>query len=131
MLDTHTCIYIARRRPPEVESHFSRIPRGEIAISAITYGELAFGATKSKRALHDQASVAALLPVAPVLAIDEEVSAAYGKLRADLQAKRTTIGNNDVWIGAHALSLGLVLVTNNEREFRRIDGLAIQNLVSR
>jgi tRNA(fMet)-specific endonuclease VapC len=129
MLDTNTCIYIARRRPPEVETRFARIARGELVISAITHGELAFGAAKSKRALNDQESLAAVLRVAPVLPIDEEVSAAYGKLRADLQAKRTTIGNNDIWIGAHALSLGLILVTNNEGEFRRIEGLAIENWV--
>jgi tRNA(fMet)-specific endonuclease VapC len=130
MLDTNICIYIARHRPPEVEAHFARIAKGEVAISAITHGELAFGAAKSKRALNDQATLAAMLHETPVLAIGEEVSATYGELRADLEAKKMTIGGNDLWIGAHALTLGLILVTNNEREFRRVEGLAIENWVS-
>jgi len=62
-----------------------------------------------------------------VLALDERASTVYGIVRADLERKGLVIGTNDLWIGAHALSLGLVLVTNNTREFSRIEGLTVEN----
>jgi len=127
MLDTDMCIYIAKRRPPQAQVRFTRVTVGEVVISVITHGELAFGAAKSKRAASDQASLDRMLLETPIMPLGEETSAIYGAIRADLESKGQTIGGNDLWIGAHALSLGLILVTNNVREFSRVSGLKIEN----
>jgi tRNA(fMet)-specific endonuclease VapC len=68
-----------------------------------------------------------LLDLLPVLALPETAAEAYGAMRAELQSKGEMIGNNDLWIAAHALAAGLTLVTNNEKEFRRVRGLKVQN----
>jgi tRNA(fMet)-specific endonuclease VapC len=100
---------------------------GEAVISAITYGELAYGAQKSQ--LREQAAEQ-LTELAALLRVQEMPPLAgqfYGTMRAALEASGELIGNNDLWIAAHAKAAELVLVTNNEREFRRIKGLKIQN----
>ena len=130
MLDTDTCVYIARGKHRRVQVRLAQIAFGAIAVSAATYGELAYGAAKSKLSHLAEQSLNALMVNTRILPIDDQVATAYGKLRADLERRGRTIGNNDLWIGAHALSLGLILVTNNEREFRRIDGLSIENWAS-
>jgi len=127
MLDTDTCVYIARGRHRGVQLRLAKIAFGAIAVSAVTYGELAYGASKSKLSHLAERSLSDLMMNTQILPIDDQVAAAYGKLRADLERKGRTIGNNDLWIGAHALSLGLTLVTNNTREFSRIEGLAVEN----
>jgi len=127
MLDTDMCIYIAKRRPLQVEARFLATAAEELSVSVITHGELAFGTIKSRRAKSDQANLAEMLLQIEVLALDERASTVYGIVRADLERKGLVIGTNDLWIGAHALSLGLVLVTNNTREFSRIEGLTVEN----
>ena len=130
LLDTNICIYIQRRKPPEVLNRFKKLKPGEAVISVITWGELLYGAEKSARrleALHALEEFAALIPV---VHITEEVGRAYGMIRADLELKGQPIGNNDLWIAAHAKAYGLSLVTNNEREFRRISGLKVLNWVA-
>ncbi len=127
MLDTDTCVYIARGKQKKVQFRLAQVPFGAIAVSAATYGELAYGAAKSKFSHLAEKSLTDLLVNTQILPIDDEVAAAYGKLRADLDRKGRIIGNNDLWIGAHALSLGLILVTNNTREFSRIEGLTLEN----
>jgi len=127
LLDTNICIYIRRRRPPEVLARFERLRTGEAVISVITYGELTYGAQKSQfreKAAEQLAELAALLPAMDLPPSAGEV---YGSIRAALELAGETIGNNDLWIAAHAKAAGLTLVTNNEREFRRIPGLKIQN----
>lgn len=129
LLDTNICIYIRRRRPPEILQRFRRLTVGEAAISVITFGELIYGAEKSVErasALQRLEELAGLLPVLPLPA---DASRTYGALRAELEAAGRTIGNNDLWIAAHAKAAGLVLVTNNEREFQRVGGLEIENWV--
>lgn len=127
LLDINICIYIRQKRPPKVLTHFQRMQSGDAVISIITYGELFYGAQKSRhrtRALEQLAELALLLPIA---ALPNEAATTYGVVRADLEKRGETIGNNDLWITAHALSAGLTLITNNEREFRRIRGLRIEN----
>lgn len=127
LLDTNICIYIRRRRPPEVLARFERLRPGEAVISVITYGELAYGAQKSQsreQAIEQLAELAALLPV---MATPPLAGQFYGSMRAALEAGGELIGNNDLWIAAHAKAAELALITNNEREFRRIPGLKIQN----
>lgn len=130
LLDTNICIYIRQSRPPEVLARFRRLKPGEAIISLITYGELVYGAEKSQhrtKVLHQLAELTQLLPVAP---LPEEAGRAYGELRAGLERLGQMIGNNDLWIAAHAKASDLILVTNNEREFKRIPGLKVQNWAS-
>ena len=129
LLDTNICIYIRRERPQAVLNRFKVLPPGSTAISVITYGELTYGVRKSlepRKAMMILEELIALIPVMP-LAVD--VAEAYGAIRADLAARGELIGNNYLWIAAHARSLKMTLVTNNENEFQRVDGLTIENWV--
>ena len=130
LLDTNICIYVRRRRPPEVRARFSRLGAGEAALSVITYGELMHGAAK----LHPVPPRAAeqiqeFLDLIEVLPLPIEAGQKYGEIRAFLESKGQTIGNNDLWIAAHAICADLIVVTNNEREFRRVPTLRVENWV--
>lgn len=129
MLDTNICIYIAKSQPAKLVARFERLKPGEVVISAITYGELCYGAAKSLQRQKALATLAELLHDVPVAVLDETVGRAYGEIRAALEKHGQMIGNNDLWIGAHARALGLTLATNNEREFHRIEGLSVENWV--
>ena len=129
LLDTNICIHIRRQRPPEVLARFQRLKPGEAVLSVITYGELTYGAEKSRFREQSMRLLAELAGLVPVMGLPVQAGQFYGAIRAALEAKGETIGNNDLWIAAHARAAGLVLVTNNEREFRRIQGLKIQNWV--
>jgi tRNA(fMet)-specific endonuclease VapC len=130
LLDTNICIYIRRERPKAVLDRFRELPPGSTAISVVTYGELIYGVHKSpapQKAMLVLEDLTALIPVLPMAA---DVAKAYGLIRSDLAARGELIGNNDLWIAAHAKRLGLTLVTNNEREFQRVEGLTIENWVA-
>jgi tRNA(fMet)-specific endonuclease VapC len=103
---------------------------GEAVLSVITYGELVYGVEKSEFRKQAITQLAELTGLMPVMALPLEVGQFYGAIRAALEAKGEMIGNNDLWIAAHAKAAGLTLVTNNEREFRRVEGLKTQNWVS-
>jgi tRNA(fMet)-specific endonuclease VapC len=127
--DTRICIYIRQRRPQEVLRRFHRLRAGEVALSVITYGELLYRAAKSA---HRSAAIERLqlVRLLPALALPEGAGETYGSIRAELESKGEMIGNNDLWIAAHALAAELTLVTNNEKEFRRVRGLRVQNWAS-
>jgi tRNA(fMet)-specific endonuclease VapC len=130
LLGTNICIYIAKHNPPAVRERFARHPAAELAMSVITLGELRFGAEKSQsreRALNAIHALEALIQVAPLPALAGEH---YGQIRAGLQALGQPIGNNDLWLAAHARAEGWILVTNNEREFSRVEGLRMENWVT-
>jgi tRNA(fMet)-specific endonuclease VapC len=127
LLDTNICIYIRRKRPEEVLRRFRTLKPGEAALSVITFGELVFGAEKSAQRAAALELLRELAQVLPVLGLPETAAEAYGAIRAELERKGQMIGNNDLWIAAHAKAAGLTLVTNNEREFRRVRGLKVQN----
>lgn len=127
MLDTNICIYIGKHHPPEAKNRFEKLKPGQVVISAITYGELHYGASKSTQRTKALMQLEALVEDIPVEGLDARVAEAYGEIRAALEKQGRTIRNNDLWIGAHALAAGLILVTNNEREFNRIPGLAVEN----
>jgi tRNA(fMet)-specific endonuclease VapC len=131
LLDTDIFIFIRQRRPEEVSKRFGLLRPGEAAISVITYGELFYGATKSAQRSDAFARLSALTDLLPVLPLPKAASESYGELRAQLESKGELIGNNDLWIAAHALASGLTLVTNNEKEFRRVRGLKVQNWAGR
>ncbi len=96
-------------------------------MSVITYGELQFGAQKSQQTQQVLQALEKLSLAIPVLEMDKQVSQHYGDIRARLQQAGTPIGNNDLWIAAHARAQGLILVTNNQREFERVPDLQIEN----
>lgn len=127
LLDTNICIYIRQKKPAEVLHHFRKLRLGEAALSVITYGELFYGASKSKNRVDALAQLRELLHWLPALPLPELAAEAYGTVRAELALKGEMIGNNDLWIAAHALAMDLTLVTNNEKEFRRVRRLKIQN----
>lgn len=127
LLDTNICIYIRQKRPYEVLRRFRRLRAGEAALSVITYGELLYGAAKSAQRATAMERLRELTQILPALALPESAAEEYGEVRSELETKGTMIGNNDLWIAAHALASELILVTNNEKEFRRVRGLKIQN----
>jgi tRNA(fMet)-specific endonuclease VapC len=130
LLDTNICIYIRQRRPEEVLRRFRKLRPGEAALSVITYVELLYGAAKSRQRMAAMEQLRELVRLLPAQAMPESAAQSYGAIRADLESKGEMIGNNDLWIAAHALAAGLILVTNNEREFRRVRGLKVQNWTS-
>jgi tRNA(fMet)-specific endonuclease VapC len=127
LLDTNICIYIRRKKPEEVLRRFRTLKQGEAVLSVITFGELVYGAEKSAQRAAALEMLRELGQMIPVLSLPETAADAYGTIRAELERKGQMIGNNDLWIAAHAKAAGLTLVTNNEREFRRVRGLKVQN----
>ena len=127
MLDTNICIYIAKFQPPQVKARFERLKPGQLLMSAVTYGELYYGACKSNQRTRAIAQLDALLRDIPVENLTSQATQAYGEIRAALEKQGRLIGNNDLWIGAHAMALDITLATNNEREFKRIAGLSVEN----
>ena len=127
MLDTDTCSYIMKRSSDRLLKRLQKIPVGEVCISVITKSELLYGVELSPQRQQDEAALNAFLPYVEVLEFPDEASSHYARIRADLKRLGTLIGANDLFIAAHARSLGLTLVTNNTREFRRVRGLSIEN----
>jgi tRNA(fMet)-specific endonuclease VapC len=127
MLDTDTCIFIRQRRPEQVLRRFQTVQQGEAVISTITFGELLYGAAKTSQPEDALRRIHGFVGLVPPLPVPENAAETYGLLRAELEAKGQIIGNNDLWIAAHALTADLILVTNNEKEFRRVRGLKLQN----
>lgn len=129
MLDTDTCIYIKNRRPPHVIERFSRLQDGEVVMSLVTFGELLNGALKSNQSDSALKKINQLAIVLPVQDMSADVAREYAKIRRSLEKRGLIIGANDLWIAAHALVLDLTLITNNTKEFSRVDGLRIENWV--
>ena len=129
LLDTNICIYIAKYQPPAVRQRFSQHNANELAMSVITLGELRFGAEKSQARAQALAAIEQLTNTLQIVEMPANAGEHYGQIRAELQRKGTPIGNNDLWLAAHARSQGWILVTNNQREFVRVPGLVVENWV--
>ena len=127
LLDTNICIYLRRSQPPQLVERFRQLQPGDAALSVVTYGELAYGAARSQQRVRAQESLARLISFLPVLPLPGDAGVTYGEIRAALETKGEMIGGNDLWIAAHVKAADLILVTNNEREFRRVPGLKVQN----
>lgn len=125
MLDTNICIYIIKQRPPEVLKRFLEYQVGDIAISAITLAELRYGVAKSHYREKNAKALDELIIPLEILPFDEEATRSYGEIRAALEKAGTPIGSMDLLIAAHAVSLGVTLVTNNAKEFNRVSGLTV------
>lgn len=126
MLDTNTCIFMMKDYP-SVLSAFSANKNSGIVISAITLAELEFGVSNSTAVDKNRTKLIAFLTLVDVLPFDSNSTAEYGRTRAALQKKGTPIGQLDMLIAAHAKAAGLMLVTNNTREFERVDGLILED----
>ncbi|GAB4429783.1 MAG: type II toxin-antitoxin system VapC family toxin [Bacteroidia bacterium] len=129
LLDTNVCIYLIKHQPPQVKTRFEQVPIGEIGISSITLAELRYGAAKSQAPSRNQQALQQFTSVLAVHALDDAAAVVYGHIRASLEQKGTPIGPLDTLIAAHALSMGMVLVTNNLKEFERVPGLLLENWV--
>jgi len=127
LLDTNICIYIAKRKPSRVLLRLERLRPGDVGMSVVTYLELVYGAWKSQHVEANLARIEQLGLLIPVQPLDVDVARHYGRLRSQLEKKGSSIGAYDLLIAAHALSLGLTLVTNNVREFARVEGLHLDN----
>ncbi len=129
LLDTNICIYLIKRKPPEVLQRFLQLPPSSIFISSITTSELYYGAQKSQRVHTNLEALNQFLLSFRIVDYDESASFLYGELRADLEKRGQPIGSLDMMIAAHALSLDVPLVTNNTKEFERVKGLKLENWV--
>jgi len=130
LLDTNICIYIAKQKPKEVLEKFETLEVGMVGMSTITYGELLFGAQKSQYATKALTNLHQLINFIPAIPLSLKVAEHYGNIRCQLESKGQLIGNNDLWIASHCLELGVILVTNNEREFSKVPGLHVENWVN-
>lgn len=128
MLDTNICIYVIKRKPIEILGTFN-LHAGQLCISSITLAELLHGAYKSAKPEHNLKQIEDFVSRLEVLEYDSKAADHYGDIRADLERKGTPIGVNDLHIAGHARSQGFIVVTNNEKEFVRVDGLRVDNWI--
>lgn len=128
LLDTNIVIYVIKHRPLSVLETFNR-NHGRMAISTITLAELAHGVEKSSNPGRNMHVVEDFVSRLDVLTYDDRAAWQYGAIRSALERLGTPIGVNDLHIAAHARSLGLILVTNNLREFEHVPGLVTENWV--
>ena len=126
MLDTDTCSYIMKRSNPAVLNRLQQVPVSDACISVITKSELLYGVEISPRRHQDEIALDAFLAHVDVLDFPDEAATHYAKIRANLKTQGAMIGANDLFIAAHARSLGLTLVTNNTGEFERVPDLMIE-----
>ncbi|MBI5823621.1 MAG: type II toxin-antitoxin system VapC family toxin [Chloroflexi bacterium] len=127
MLDTNICISLIRYQPQPLIDRLTACAPGEVGVSSITIAELTHGANKSNQVERNLSALEQFLLPIEIADFDQQASAAYGFVRAYLEREGRVIGSMDMLIGAHALSLGVVLVTNNTSEFQRIPKLKIED----
>ncbi len=132
LFDTNICIYVINKKFEYLIDRIEEYGLENIGISSITIAELEYGIAKSSSPHKEENRVALLEFLLPFKFIDfnQNDAYAYGRIRQDLQSKGRIIGNMDILIGAQAVSRGLILVTNNEKEFKRIGTLKIENWLS-
>ena len=127
MMDTDICIYIIKRKPLRVLERLESIQPNQLSMSAITFAELMNGAKKSQRVEANVSRLNALGEILEICSFDQQAAIAYGDVRSSLEKRGEVIGPYDLLIAAHALSLGRTLITNNERKFKRVKGLKVDN----
>jgi len=128
LLDTNTVIYTIKNRPDQVREAFIR-HEGQMAISSVTWGELIYGVERSSQPEENLADIEAMTARLDVLPLNEQAATHFGQIRAELYRLGQPIGPYDMLIAGHARAFGLVLITNNEKEFERVPGLMIENWV--
>ena len=125
MLDTNICIYLIKQKPVKVLKHFKSSSIGDIGISTISLAELRYGVSKSQHVEKNHQALNEFILPLEVADFDGKAAEEYGIIRADLEKKGKPIGSMDMLIGAHAISLGATLVTNNVRDFKEIKHLKV------
>ncbi|MCU7923827.1 MAG: tRNA(fMet)-specific endonuclease VapC [Candidatus Thiodiazotropha sp. (ex Dulcina madagascariensis)] len=128
MLDTNIVIYTIKNRPAEARESFKR-HEGQMCISTVTLGELIYGAERSSRPEDNLGVVEGMAARLEVVPFDSQDAIHFGQIRAELASAGTPIGPYDMMIAAHARARGLILVTNNAKEFERVPGLRLDNWV--
>ena len=127
MLDTNICIYVIKHKPEKVFRKIQTIYPEDVCISSVTYAELVHGVEKSAAVEKNRLALSMVLANMEILGFDVEAADCYGKIRADLEKKGTPIGPLNMMIAGHAQSLGYTVVTNNVKEFSRVNALRIEN----
>ena len=130
MLDTNICVYLIKKKPENALIKLHSNMGDGISISAITLAELIHGVEASAYPGKNELALNQFLSIADILPFDDEAAAEYGKICATLRRQGTPIGVMYMLIAAHAKAKGLIIVTNNVREFERIEGLGLENWVS-
>ena len=128
MLDTNMCIYLMKNQPEEVARRFAQCYVGDVVMSSITYAELEYGVIASDNPAEERINLASLVEDIQVIPFDAAAGAAYGPLRMATRdgTKKDAL---DKLIAAHAVSLGVTVVTNNEKDFARYPGLTVENWI--
>ena len=127
MLDTNICIYAIKHKPERVFQKLQEVDPEDVCVSSVTYAELVHGVEKSAAVEKNRLALSMLLANIEIKNFDTYAADCYGKIRADLEKKGTPIGPLDMMIAGHAKSLDLTIVTNNVKEFARVDNLKIEN----
>jgi len=130
MLDTNICVYLIKKKPENVLINLHSNIGDGVGISAITLAELIHGVEASVYPGKNALALNQFLSIVDILPFDDEAAAEYGKICAALRRQGTPIGTMDMLIAAHAKAKGLIIVTNNVREFERVEGLGLENWVS-
>jgi len=129
MLDTNICIYVIKNYPPELRERFNSLAE-QLCMSSITLAELHYGAEKSARRFENLQAITQFCARLDVLAFSAKAAVHFGEIRANVERLGTPVGPLDMLIGAHARAEGLIVVTNNAREFQRLPGLRVENWMS-
>lgn len=127
LIDTNICIYIMNKRPAGIIRKFKQFTIGDIGVSTITVSELEYGVAKSKNSKLNKQRLEDFLSPLEILPYDEIAANTYGGIRHKLEKRGELIGPLDLLIAAHAVSKNLILITNNEKEFKRVKNLKIRN----
>lgn len=128
LLDTDICIYLIIKKNRNLIEKFKTTQKNHpVAISSITYAELQFGIQNNSKFMENQIALAEFLTPLITLDFDEKAGIQFGKIRVKLQSTGKIIGPYDMLIAAHALSLQATLITNNNREYSRVEGLHVEN----
>lgn len=130
MLDTNICIYLIKNRSDKLLNRMRAFHTAEIGVSVVTVAELQYGVSKSQQKERNQVALEAFLLPLDIANLSMDTTLAYGEIRADLEKQGRPIGPLDTLIAAHALSLDVPLVTNNTREFARVEGLRVEDWTS-
>jgi tRNA(fMet)-specific endonuclease VapC len=127
LLDTNICIYIIKKKPPAVLKRLKSRLKKEIFVSSITVAELEYGVSKSAFPERNKLALIGFLSAFSILDFNDRDAVEYGEIRTELERKGMIIGPMDLLIAAQARAGKLVLVTNNVREFERVEGLGLEN----
>jgi len=129
LLDTNICVYIIKKKPPEVLATLKTKSKSGIAVSSLTVAELEYGIEKSEAKEKNRISLIELLSIFTIIPFDDKDAVEYGRIRTDLEKKGTVIGDIDMLLAAQARCNELIFVTNNSKEFDRVENLRLENWV--